>query len=131
MKIDKEAIFLYGSLIAFVLYFIYGEIQWKTEKKRYAVGYVYDIQSIRGAGPMGVFYMKINGKRYEGTVGHGNTNVNKHFIVEFVENTPRMCRIVIEKPIKRYQLVPQPPGGWEECPIKENGAIKEKFRAKN
>ncbi len=131
MKTDKETVVLVTIFLAIIAYVIYGQFLWKYEPKSYAIGYVYDAFSIRGAGPLGKFYITVNGKRYEGTVKNGFENINKHFIVEFISSTPRACDIAIEKSVNYHHLTPQPPEGWTECPINEDGSIKEKFRAKN
>ncbi len=130
MKIDKSSIIIFGFLSSLALYIIYGQIEWKIKTKKYAIAYVFKIHSVRGPGPRGDYLFTINDEEYKGTVENGNKKLHKFFIVEFIEGTPRMNRIVIEKPLKRHLLIPQPSGGWQECPINENGTIKKKFRVK-
>src|SRR5690554_505825 len=61
-------------------------------------------------------------------ISDGHKRLSQYYITEFVANSPRMSAIKIKTPIDPQSIVPQPPGGWTECPINEDGSIKEKYK---
>ncbi|RCW29992.1 hypothetical protein [Marinilabilia salmonicolor] len=130
MKIDKETFFYSAILIGLVIYFIAGYIYKENSGKKYAIAYIYDFRCDTGPFPTGLGKFYINDKKYRTDIPHGSERLNKYFIVQFVKNHPKISEIKIEVSINPAHLVPQPPGGWTECPINENGSIKEKYKSK-
>lgn len=130
MKIDKETFFYSAILIGLVIYIIVGSIYKEKSEKKYAIAYIFDFRVGTGSLPVGRGRFYVNNKGYRTSISNGIERLNKYFIVEFVVNAPRLCGIEIEIPIDPAHLVPQPPGGWDECPINKDGSIKEKYKSK-
>lgn len=130
MKINNQSILVYSILLGFAIYFSYGQIKWKNSAKIYCIGYVYDVTYTRNM-YYAMYSFRINDEKKLGEQGKGKKLINKHFIVEVVKNSTRMSRIPIQYPVNPNSLVPQPPGGWAECPINEDGSIKEKYKRKS
>ena len=102
---------------------------WHTSGKIFAIGSVNE-KEFRGAGPSSNRYtFNLNGEQYRG-IGWGSTLVKQgeYYIVIVAEKDPTINDVKIQIPINPGLLVPQPPGGWTECPINEDGSIKEKYK---
>lgn len=119
---------VFGILIILIFHVLYKNFDWKNSTKRYAVGFVNKKTSQGTAGVFGEYSFLIKETKYFGEVGNENINFNKFFIVEFIDENPKRNRISIHHTIDPEKLVPQPPGGWTECPINEDGSIKEKYK---
>ena len=128
MKLDKGTFFLYSILVVLSIYFIVSHIYAKNSELGYAIVFIYDFQSVRGPSPIGLGEFHVNDKKYMAKISDGHKRVGQYYITEFVANSPRMNAIKIKTPIDPQNLVPQPPGGWTECPINEDGSIKEKYK---
>lgn len=102
---------------------------WHTSDKIFAIGNVNE-KEFRGAGPSSNRYtFNLNGKQYQG-IGWGSTFIKQgeYYIVIVAEKDPTINDVQIQIPINPSLLVPQPPDGWTECPINEDGSIKEKYK---
>lgn len=128
-KFDTQTIVIYGLLALFVLYCIVVYNYRINADKRYALGYAYETTSSH-AYPLLKIKYKINNKGYT-TDTKGKENIHKFFIVECVENAVWIGTVEIKIPIDPNLLEEQPYGGWEECPINENGSIKKKYRRRD
>lgn len=115
-------------LIIFISYIVFNNISWRIAARNFAVGLVYKKTSHGTAGVIGEYSFRIKEKVYFGEIGNANVTFNKYFIVEFIVDKPKRNRISIQQPIDPQSIVPQPPGGWTECPINEDGSIKEKYK---
>ncbi len=131
MKIEKGTFIILGVLVVFVLYICIGILVKNKSNKNYGLAYVYNVRSERGPGLIGDYNFTIKSKKFAGTIGDGKQNFKKYFVVEFVKKTPWLCGIKIEIPINPNDLVPQPPEGWDECPINEDGSIKDKYKRRD
>ena len=128
MKLDKETFFPYSILVVLSIYFIVSYIYAENSELGYAIVFIYDFQSVRGPSPTGLGEFHVNDKKYRASISDGSKRVGQYYITEFVANCPRMNAIKIKTPIDPQSIVPQPPGGWTECPINEDGSIKEKYK---
>jgi hypothetical protein len=102
---------------------------WHTSGKIFVIGSVNE-KEFRGAGPSSNKYtFKLNGNQYQG-IGWGSTLVKQgeYYIVVVAKKDPTINDVQIQFPINPKLLVPQPPDGWTESPINEDGSIKEKYK---
>ncbi len=136
MKLDKGTKILYAILITIAIYSIVSHLYRINVKKHsikcYAIGYIYDYISLKGSSHPGKYYYYINKSQYKGsTSDNGDRNLKKYFIVEVLKEKPGWSDIKIEIPINPSNLIPQPPEGWNECPINEDGTIKDKYKRRD
>ena len=124
---NKSTILVFSILLGFAVYISFGQIKWKISTKLYCIGYVHDLNYSRNM-HYAKYTFKINNENISGEQGNGKELLNNHYIIEVVKNQARMNRISIQQPIDPQSIVPQPPGGWTECPINKDGSIKEKYK---
>jgi len=121
------------SLIS-VLFFIIALIvfinnktreKWEQADKIYAIAHV--TGKLSGTGPARDKYSyKINNTSYFGADYH--LMQGSYYIIEVMLNDYNNHNLLIEKKVSPNDIFPQPPGGWTECPINEDGSIKEKYK---
>ncbi len=116
-------------IIAFLVYTnITTKKSWEDSEKLYAIAFVKG--KVSGSGPSREKYIyTIESKKYDDC--KYNLIQDKYYIVTILKDDFSKNSIEVEIPVDPTKLLPQPLNGWKECPINEDGTIKEKFRIKN
>ncbi len=125
-----KAIILLSIVISVIIVIGYKKNStWNKAEKKYALAFVKGLVG-GGAGPSQDRYTYVLanityvGKKY-------SLKQKRYYIVTVLDSDFSAKSIEIKYPVDRNILVPQPPEGWDECPINEDGTIKAKYRRRD
>lgn len=118
-------------IIVFVIVigrFVVLQHLWNSSDMIYAIAIVKGKGG--GAGPSKhIYHYQINDKKYTGS--SYEIQQGEKYIVVLPSKHKSSSELVTTIKINYSEISDQPPGGWAECPINEDGSIKEKYKRKS
>ena len=115
-------------LIIFVIVigrFVLLQYCWSSSEMIYAIAIVKGKRG--GAGPSKhIYHYQINDMEYTGS--SYDIHQGERYIVVLPSKRKSSSELITTMNIDFSEISPQPPGGWTECPIHEDGSIKEKYK---
>ncbi len=128
MKKKLPFVILFTVVLIIILHLTYKRVTWNNSDKIFVIGLVDGKQG--GNGPARDRYSYIiKDIKYFGA-GY-DLEQKCYYIVKVLDKDYSRHGILIKKTVDPNDLVPQPPEGWDECPINEDGTIKAKYRRRD